>query len=100
MTRFGMLGNKRQRVAPLMDDYPNADGGVLRMRSPPNFWLHASRDHAVAARRLPVNSRVTWVRGYLLVHDDTREDEDCALDHLLLFWNLTNEQDWDIRKFQ
>ena len=30
-----------------MGDYLDADVGVLRMRSLPNFWLHASCDHAV-----------------------------------------------------
>jgi hypothetical protein len=42
-----------QRVAPLMGDYQDADVGVLRMRSLPNFWVHASCDHAVAARSCP-----------------------------------------------
>ncbi|MET0919509.1 MAG: aromatic ring-hydroxylating dioxygenase subunit alpha [Burkholderiales bacterium] len=89
-----------QRVAPLMGDYQDADVGVLRMRSLPNFWVHASCDHAVAARLLPVSSRVTRVRAYWLVNENTREDEDYTLDRLLPFWNLTNEQDWDICKFQ
>jgi Rieske 2Fe-2S family protein len=89
-----------QRVAPLMGDYQDADVGVLRMRSLPNFWVHASCDHAVAARLLPVNSRVTRVRGYWLVHEDAREGEDYTLDRLLPFWNLTNEQDWEICKYQ
>ena len=89
-----------QRVAPLMGSYQDADVGVLRMRSLPNFWVHASCDHAVAARLLPVNSRVTRVRGYWLVNETAREDEDYTLDRLLPFWHLTNEQDWDICKFQ
>lgn len=100
MTRFGTLGNKRQRVAPLMDDYPDADGGVPCMRSPPNFSLHVSRDHAVAARLLPVNSRVTRVRGYWLIHDDTRRGRGLRARPPLLFWNLTSEQDCDMRKLQ
>jgi Rieske 2Fe-2S family protein len=41
------------RVAPLMGDYRDAEVGVLRMRSLPNFWLHASCDHAVVTRMLP-----------------------------------------------
>jgi Rieske 2Fe-2S family protein len=89
-----------QRVAPLMGSYQDADVGVLRMRSLPNFWVHASCDHAVAARLLPVNSRVTRVRGYWLVNETAREDEDYTLDRLLPFWHLTNEQDWDICKWQ
>jgi Rieske 2Fe-2S family protein len=89
-----------QRVAPLMGSYQDSDVGVLRMRSLPNFWVHASCDHAVAARLMPVNDRVTRVRGYWLVDAKAREDEDYTLDKLLPFWNLTNEQDWDICKWQ
>ena len=65
-----------QRVAPLMGSYTDADVGVLRMRCMPNFWVHASCDHAVAARLLPAGPRVTRVRGYWLVHEDAREGED------------------------
>ncbi|MEO8753079.1 MAG: aromatic ring-hydroxylating dioxygenase subunit alpha [Casimicrobiaceae bacterium] len=89
-----------QRVAPLMGDYKDADVGVLRMRSMPNFWVHASCDHAVAARLLPAGPRTTRVRAYWLVHEDAREGVDYTLDKLLPFWQLTNEQDWDICKWQ
>ncbi|MEP6996444.1 MAG: aromatic ring-hydroxylating dioxygenase subunit alpha [Betaproteobacteria bacterium] len=89
-----------QRVAPLMGSYQDADVGVLRMRSMPNFWVHASCDHAVAARLLPVGPRTTRIRGYWLVHEDAREGEDYTLDRLLPFWSLTNEQDWEICKWQ
>jgi Rieske 2Fe-2S family protein len=40
------------------------------------------------------------VRGYWLVHENAREDEDYTLDQLMPFWGLTNEQDWDICKWQ
>ncbi len=89
-----------QRVAPLMGSYQDADVGVLRMRSMPNFWVHASCDHAVVARLLPAGPRTTRVRGYWLVDQRAREGEDYTLDKLLPFWNLTNEQDWDICKWQ
>ena len=89
-----------QRVAPLMGDYQDSDVGVLRMRSMPNFWVHASCDHAVAARLLPAGPRVTRVRAYWLVNENAREGEDYQLDKLLPFWQLTNEQDWDICKWQ
>ena len=88
------------RVAPLMGDYPDADVGVLRMRSLPNFWLHASCDHAVVTRMLPAGPRKTRMRSYWLVHEDAREGEDYQLDRLLPFWHLTNEQDWEICKWQ
>jgi len=89
-----------KRVAPLMGDYKDADVGVLRMRSMPNFWVHASCDHAVAARLLPAGPRVTKVRGYWLVHEDAVEGKDYDLEKMLPFWALTNEQDWDICKWQ
>ncbi|HVR94465.1 MAG TPA: aromatic ring-hydroxylating dioxygenase subunit alpha [Casimicrobiaceae bacterium] len=89
-----------RRVAPLMGDYRDADVGVLRMRSMPNFWVHASCDHAVAARLLPTGPRTTRLRAYWLVRDDAREGEDYRLDQLLPFWQLTNEQDWEICKWQ
>ena len=89
-----------KRVAPLMGDYTDADVGVLRMRSMPNFWVHASCDHAVAARLLPSGPRSTKVRGYWLVHEDAVEGKDYDLEKMLPFWHLTNEQDWDICKWQ
>ena len=88
------------RVAPLMGDYADSDVGVLRMRSMPNFWVHASCDHAVAARLLPSGPRSTKVRGYWLVHEDAVEGKDYDLEKMLPFWQLTNEQDWDICKWQ
>ena len=89
-----------KRVAPLMGDYHDADVGVLRMRSLPNFWVHASCDHAVVTRMLPAGLSKTRMRSYWLVHAEAREGADYTLDRLLPFWNLTNEQDWEICKWQ
>ena len=89
-----------RRVAPLMGDYRDADVGVLRMRSMPNFWVHGSCDHAVAARLLPAGPRKTIVRGYWLVDRHAREGDDYQLERLLPFWDLTNQQDWEICKWQ
>jgi glycine betaine catabolism A len=89
-----------KRVAPLMGDYADADVGVLRLRSMPNFWVHASCDHAVAARLLPGGPRVTKVRGYWLVREDAVEGKDYDLEKMLPFWQLTNEQDWEICTWQ
>ena len=89
-----------KRVAPLMGDYQDANVGVLRMRSLPNFWLHASCDHAVVTRMLPAGPRKTRMKSYWLVHRDAREGDDYQLDRLLPFWHLTNEQDWEICKWQ
>ena len=89
-----------RRVAPLMGDYRDADVGVLRMRSMPNFWLHGCCDHAVAARLLPAGPRKTSVRAYWLVDRNAREGDDYQLERLLPFWDLTNTQDWEICKWQ
>jgi Rieske 2Fe-2S family protein len=88
------------RVAPLMGDYEDANVGVLRMRSLPNFWLHASCDHAVVTRMLPAGPRKTRMRSYWLVDGKAREGDDYGLDRLLPFWHMTNEQDWEICKWQ
>ena len=88
------------RVAPLMGDYDDEEVGVLRMRSLPNFWVHASCDHAVAARMLPSGPRTTRMRGYWLVDAKAQEGTDYQLDKMLPFWHLTNEQDWNICKWQ
>jgi len=89
-----------RRVAPLMGDYDSEEVGVLRMRSLPNFWVHASCDHAVAARMLPAGPRKTIMRGYWLVDAKAKEGTDYQLDRLLPFWSLTNEQDWNICRWQ
>jgi Rieske 2Fe-2S family protein len=34
------------------------------------------------------------------VHQDAREGADYQLDRLLPFWHATNEQDWEICKWQ
>lgn len=88
------------RVAPLMGDYEASNVGVLRMRSLPNFWLHASCDHAVVTRMLPAGPRTTQMRSYWLVDAKAQEGVDYQLDRLLPFWNMTNEQDWDICRWQ
>ena len=41
------------RVAPFLGDCRSAESGVLRLRTLPNFWCHASCDHAVLTRLLP-----------------------------------------------
>jgi len=83
-----------QRVAPLMGTYPSAQVGVLRMRTLPNFWSHASCDYAMTTRLLPAGLQQTLVRVSWLVHEEAREGVDYDLEKLLPFWQLTSEQDW------
>jgi Rieske 2Fe-2S family protein len=81
-------------VAPLMGSYATRDVGTLRMRTMPNFWNHASSDHAVSTRLAPAGPQKTLVQVQWLVSEDAVEARDYALDALLPFWQLTSEQDW------
>lgn len=83
-----------KRVAPLMGRLGSPDSGVLRLRSIPSFWCHASCDHAVLTRVLPIDRRRTATRVTWLVRGDAEEGRDYTLDRLLPFWQLTSEQDW------
>ena len=49
---------------------------------------------------LPAGPRKTIMRGYWLVDENAKEGQDYQLDRLLPFGNLTNEQDWNICKWQ
>ena len=83
-------------VAPLMGDYPSHDVGTLRMRTMPNFWNHASSDHAVTTRLAPAGPGTTLTQVQWLVHQDAVEGKDYELDTLMPFWGLTSEQDWEL----
>jgi glycine betaine catabolism A len=83
-------------VAPLMGTYPDYDVGTLRVRTVPNFWCHASADHAVLTQVLPAGPECTRIRLQWLVHEDAVEGDDYELGSLLPFWQLTSEQDWDL----
>lgn len=85
-----------QQVAPLMGDYTDPDVGTLRIRSLPNFWIHASCDHSVAVRLTPNGIAHTNIRMIWLVDGEAEEGKDYTLDKLLPFWQLTAEQDWAI----
>jgi len=81
-------------VSRLMGDFKDHDMGSCRVHTLPNFWIHASSDHAVATRLTPdgpfsTKAQVTWI-----VHKDAEEGKDYFLDKLLPFWKLTSEQDW------
>jgi len=85
-----------QQVAPLMGSYRDPDVGTLRLRTLPNFWCHASCDHAVTTRLTPAGPCQTNVRVAWLVDEKAKAGRDYALDELLPFWKLTSEQDWEI----
>jgi len=79
-----------------MGDYTEHDVGTLRVRTLPNFWCHASSDHAVLTRLAPSGPDHTQITVYWLVTADAVEGHDYELDRLLPFWQLTSEQDWKL----
>jgi Rieske 2Fe-2S family protein len=81
-------------VAPRMGDHPGYDIGTLRLRTVPNFWCHASADHAVLTRLLPAGPERTAIRVMWLVDEAAQPERHYTLDRLLPFWQLTSEQDW------
>jgi glycine betaine catabolism A len=83
-------------VAPLMGDHPDYDVGTLRLRALPNFWCHASADHAVLTRLLPAGPESTAVRVLWLVDEGAAPKRDYDLRRLLPFWQITSEQDWEL----
>jgi glycine betaine catabolism A len=86
-------------VAPLMGTFRARDqwsAGTLRATVFPNFWQHASDDHAVATRLTPLSATTTQVDVSWFVHADAIEGRDYKLDRLLPFWQRTSEQDWAI----
>ena len=85
-----------KQVAPLMGDYTDPDVGTLRVRTLPNFWIHASCDHSVAVRLTPHGLAHTNIRMIWLVDSQAEAGRDYDLEKLLPFWLLTAQQDWVI----
>lgn len=86
-------------VAPLMGTFRERgewSAGTLRTTVFPNFWQHASDDHAVATRLTPIDATTTQADVAWYVHEDAVEGRDYDLDRLLPFWRRTSEQDWSI----
>lgn len=83
-------------VSTVMGDLRQHDVGTLRTTVFPNFWQHASGDHAVATRITPVSATLCDVRVMWFVDKDAIEGRDYTLERLLPIWQLTSEQDWEI----
>lgn len=81
-------------VGPLMGDIAEPDAGTLRVTTFPNFWMHASSDHAVTTRLSPVGPGETTVHVAWLVAAGAEEGRDYQYDRVTPFWKLTSEQDW------
>ena len=83
-------------VGPLIGDLKERDAGTLRITIFPNFWQHASDDHAVATRITPLALDLCRIHVHWLVREDAVEGKDYTLDRLLPVWKQTSEQDWEI----
>jgi Rieske 2Fe-2S family protein len=86
-------------VAPPMGSFRERgdwSAGTLRTTLFPNFWQHASDDHAVATRLTPIDAATTQVDVSWFVHEDAVEGRDYQLERLTPFWRRTSEQDWAI----
>lgn len=83
-------------VAPLMGDFKEPDVGTLRITVFPNFWQHASGDHAVSTRLTPIGPAEMAIQVNWLVREDAVEGRDYTLDRLMPLWQRTAEQDWVI----
>ncbi len=86
-------------IAPLLGRMRTIDRwsmGTLRCTVFPNFWQHASDDHAVATRLTPIDATTTEVDVTWYVHREAEAGRDYDLARLLPFWQRTSEQDWAI----
>jgi Rieske 2Fe-2S family protein len=83
-------------VGPLMGDLAEPDAGTLRVTTFPNFWMHASADHAVTTRLSAVEPNETTVHVSWLVAATAQEGRDYQYDRVTPFWKLTSEQDWTL----
>jgi Rieske 2Fe-2S family protein len=81
-------------VGPLMGRIVEPDAGTLRVTVFPNFWMHASSDHAMTTRLVPLGPDETAVHVAWLVAADAEEGRDYQYERLTPFWKLTAEQDW------
>ena len=86
----------RQVVSKLMGDFKECDVGTLRITVFPNFWQHASGDHAVATRITPVAADRCRIDVWWVVDRDAVEGRDYDLPTLMPFWERTSVQDWFI----
>jgi len=80
----------------LMGEFTERDMGSCRVHTLPNFWIHASGDHAVSTRLTPVGPEHTKAQVCWIVHKDAKEGKDYQLEKILPFWKCTSEQDWNL----
>lgn len=83
-------------VGPLLGAFRDPEVGTCRVTTFPNFWCHASCDHAVTTRILPKDATTSLVRVTWLVRADAIEGKDYQLERLVPFWQQISEQDWSL----
>ena len=85
-----------QPVAPLMGQFTEADVGTARAGTYPNFWLHATSDHATTMQVIPLAPDRTLMRADWLVRADAVEGVDYQVDRLIAFTDRVNREDRDL----
>ena len=83
-------------VAPLMGAFSQADMGTARAGTYPNFWMHATGDHATTMRLTPTGPETTRMRADWLVRADAREGADYEVERLIAFSDRVNREDRDL----
>ncbi len=85
-----------QPVAPLMGQFTDTDMGTARAGTYPNFWLHATSDHATTMRLIPMGPDSTLMRADWLVRDDAVEGVDYDVDKVIAFTDRVNREDREL----
>ena len=85
-----------KQIAPLMGGYPDPDVGNARANTYPNFWLHASCDHAHTMRVIPIDATTTRITASWIVNEHAVEGKDYRVEDLIAFSKLVNDEDRQI----
>ena len=85
-----------KEVSLPMGDHPDHDAGVLGLVVYPNFWIDAVSDYVWTMRITPVSASKCYVDLTWLVDGRAEEGRDYDTGHLMAFWKVTGEQDWEL----
>ena len=83
-------------VAHLLGAFTDPDIGTARAGTYPNFWLHATGDHATTMRVTPTGPETTLMRADWLVRADAVEGVDYEVERLIAFTDRVNREDRDL----
>ena len=87
---------KGEAVSTPMGDHVDHDAGVLGMVVYPNFWMDAVSDYMWTMRITAISASETELDLSWLVDGNAVEGKDYDLAHLVEFWKITGEQDWEL----